>query len=442
MAPETPESKDEEFSTPHLPERYQNVVKAKRQKRIRRNALVVIAAILVLAGLYLLFTGPDGVAVSLPSLHPDQMSVKGPADPAAVNVTTSAATGDLSSVRKGPGLSGTLPSGTIAPESALEQIRNTYPEPAYTVTGADFSTGRGRPLFEFTIHDNTAAGGPDIAACIDAVSGKPYSVGEEKAAIPRDAARNKAVSSNPGLSADRVLLDFSSSTDNGPVWNYVLYSGDRRAGVGTIDATTGELKAFARYPAPDGRSATAAIAVAKARTLAEHYIANHNGGQLPLNMSSVQYTPNPAGTGTVAGQYTFHFDRIYLDYPTDVDGFLVTVDAVTGEISGYSGQWTTQDYAFSVAYEPDVVRREATFAVMQRAMKEYPDAGSGLRIVSAELRWKNRVPYGTIPRPGTIPLGWKVIFDDDTIRANASAMPGIAWVDVQSGDFIEFSYRH
>jgi hypothetical protein len=91
---------------------------------------------------------------------------------------------------------------------------------------------------------------------------------------------------------------------------------------------------------------------------------------------------------------------------------------------------------------PDVIRREATFAVMQKAREQFPADVAGLRIRSAEIRWKNKVPYGTVPRPGTIPLAWKVVFDDAVIRANASAEPAVAWVDVQSGDFISFEYRH
>jgi hypothetical protein len=159
-------------------------------------------------------------------------------------------------------------------------------------------------------------------------------------------------------------------------------------------------------------------------------------------MSEYRYEPIPAPAGTVAGRHVFVFERTFQDYPADTDGFTVMVDAATGEVIGYSQQWTTPEHAFFAVTEPEIIRREATFAVMQRAKEEYPDAVAGLRIISAEIRWKNKVPYGTIPRPGTIPLGWKVVFDDDFIRGNTTATPGVAWIDVQSGDFISFDYRH
>ena len=440
MAAEPPGGTDEDFTSPHLPERYQSAVRAKRRRRIRRNALIAVAVLGVIAVLVVVSGVFSGPAPLLSFLHSGQGSGTGP-EGAEANVTPAAETGGMSSVRQGPGLSGTLPAGTVAPGQALERIRADYPEPVYSVLSADFITGRGRPLYEFTIRD-TSGSGPALTAWIDAASGNPYSPGEENAAIPRDAARSRALGANPGITADRVILDYSGSADTGQAWTYAIYTGNRKAAVGTIDAVTGEQKAFARFPAPEGRPAAASVSATRARSLAEHYIADHNGGQLPLNMTAVQYSPIAGGSGTVAGQYTFRFERLYLDYPTDADGFLVTVDAVTGDVTGYSGQWTTPDYAFSAAYEPDVVKREATFAVMQRAKAEYPDAVSGLRIISAELRWKNRVPYGTVPRPGTIPLGWKVVFDDDVIRANTSATAGVAWIDVQSGAFMSFDYQH
>jgi len=67
---------------------------------------------------------------------------------------------------------------------------------------------------------------------------------------------------------------------------------------------------------------------------------------------------------------------------------------------------------------------------------------SGLRIVSAEIKWKDQHPYGVTPRPGSIPLAWKVVFDDDIIRTNSSAKPAVAWVDAQTSSILDFEYQH
>ncbi|MCK9580173.1 MAG: hypothetical protein M0Q92_06950 [Methanoregula sp.] len=181
---------------------------------------------------------------------------------------------------------------------------------------------------------------------------------------------------------------------------------------------------------------------ARAQKIAEQYIIEQNSGQLPLKMSRSEYEQIALPSGTVAGQYIIEYERIYQDYPTDVDGFTVIVDAVSGEVVEYTHQWTTQEYAFSTYSQLGVTRLEATFAVMQKAKEQYPDDIDTLQIRSADIRWKNNVPDGTVPRPGSIPLAWKVVFDDDTIRTSASAKPGVAWVDVQTGEFIAFDYQH
>jgi hypothetical protein len=150
------------------------------------------------------------------------------------------------------------------------------------------------------------------------------------------------------------------------------------------------------------------------------------------------------GTPSVpaAGQYVFAWERQFLDYPVDTDGIVVAVDAVTGDVVGYNKQWTTSDFAFSQTIELAVAQREATFAVMQEAKKHYPDSVESIRIISAEMRWNNLHDPGTSQRPGSVPLEWKVVFDDAAIRADNSLSPGVGWVDIQSGTVTGMEYRH
>ena len=184
------------------------------------------------------------------------------------------------------------------------------------------------------------------------------------------------------------------------------------------------------------------IDAVRARDIADNYVIRQNNGPLPLNMSRSWYEPADLSTGRDAGQYTLIYERTYQDIPTDVDGFTVIINAATGEVIGYTSQWTTPEYAFLAATQADIVKHEATFAVLQRARELYPDQADGLRIISTDLRWMNKVPDGTVPRPGSIPLAWKVLFDDEIIRADMSAQPAIAWVDAHSGEFLTFDYRH
>jgi hypothetical protein len=445
MAPAASDEDNEEFNSPHLPERYRQQVKAKKQRRLKKRLLIAAAVILILAatGLILVWAAGSifsGLPASSPQ-HPSPAAADPHLQPAGTTPWNNT-TNSTDTFTKGPGLAAPLPTGVIPLDRAVAALRADYPESEFAIRSADLTSGGGRFLYAFTLRPAVDGSGPDVLATLDARTGNTYSPGEETAGISRADARKQALSFFPALHPDRSILVFSSSADSGKQWDFVLYEGDTAVAAGTFDADSGKVYSFFRYLPAEGRPATPAVDTDRARAIADRYIIDKNSGQLPLNMSSVRYQPFSPHSGPVAGQYVFFYERTFQDFLTDMDGFEVIVDAVTGDVTGYTQQWTTPEYAFSASAEPDIIRREATFAVMQKAKEQYPANVAGLRIISAELRWKNRVPYGTIPRPGTIPLAWKVVFDDVVIRANASGGPGIAWVDMQTGNVISFEYRH
>lgn len=430
------DSENDEFNTPHLPERYHQTVKAKRQRRLKKQVLMAAGAVLIVVVLYLLVNwAAGGIFATLPSVSYGQI-------PAVTGtVTPNSSVTVVPSFTQGAGLASPLPEGVLPLEKAVAALNSDYPSADYTILSADLTGQSGRFLYRFGIRDSEGAS-PETTVFIDARSGKAYSPGEESVKISRSDAKQRTLAAFSSLHPDRCILALTGNADEGMWWEFVLFGNGAKVATGILDADSGEMAGWAEIINPEGRPAVPAVDAERARSIADRYIIGHNGGQLPLNMSEYRYEPATVDSGTVAGQHMFVFERTFQDIPTDVDGFTVTVDAVTGEVIGYRQQWITPEHAFFSVTGPDVIRREATFAVMQRAKEEYPDAIAGLRIISAEIRWKNKMPYGSVPRPGTIPLGWKVVFDDDFIRGNASAKPGIAWIDVQSGDFIEFDYRH
>ncbi|HEX3001868.1 MAG TPA: hypothetical protein VHN82_05815, partial [Methanoregula sp.] len=72
----------------------------------------------------------------------------------------------------------------------------------------------------------------------------------------------------------------------------------------------------------------------------------------------------------------------------------------------------------------------------------FPDPVESIRIVSSEMRWNNRHGPGVSQRPGTVPLAWKISFDDEVIRSNTSPSRAVAWVDIQTGNVTAMEYRH
>jgi hypothetical protein len=79
---------------------------------------------------------------------------------------------------------------------------------------------------------------------------------------------------------------------------------------------------------------------------------------------------------------------------------------------------------------------------MQAAKTKFPLSVESVRIISADIRWNNRHTPGITQRPGSVPLAWKVLFDDATIRADPTLPQGIGWVDIQTGNVTELEYRH
>ena len=147
---------------------------------------------------------------------------------------------------------------------------------------------------------------------------------------------------------------------------------------------------FNRTIHPGGRSQNPVMTMGNARQIADSTINNRNNGILSINMSDGRYIPLATPGGNVAGSYRFIYNRIIQDYPCDVDGFIVSVDAVSGEITEYVQRWQTPDNAFMIIETPVVVRYDAIYTVQAKAKTLYPSSISGLSIISAERRWKDR----------------------------------------------------
>jgi len=443
MAAEAHDNENEDFNTPHLPERYHLTVKAKKRQRLKKQVLMAGAAVIVIALMYFLLSwAAGGLFSGMQASSPVTATGSVQSAEDASGAATMNSTGNTTpAFRQGAALTPPLPAGVIAPDAAVAALQAGYPAADYTIIEMDLTQSHGRPLYRFDIEPSS--GSSSLSPIfVDAATGSFYSPGEETAGIPRDNAEQRARAAFPALGAERCTLTFTTNNNGQKLWEYSLHRGSHILATGTLDAETGEMIASARVIQPENRPAVPVLDTERALAVADRYIIDKNGGQLPLNMSRSYYEPAASSSGIVAGQYVFVYERMFQDIPTDVDGFIVTVDAVTGEVTGYTRQWTTPEHAFSASAQPDIIRREATFAVLQKAKEQYPEYVGGLRIISADIRWKNEVPYGTVPRPGTIPLAWKVIFDDEVIRADASAQPAVAWVDAQSGEFLAFEYRH
>jgi hypothetical protein len=209
-----------------------------------------------------------------------------------------------------------------------------------------------------------------------------------------------------------------------------------------MDQETGQIFSFTRSIPWEGRQADPLLDSNTAQKIADRYIFDKNRALLSLNMSEAQYNPLRFSQKTVAGHYVFIYNRIVQEIPCDNDGFTISVDSLTGEVIGYDRRWNTPDSAFSITVDPLVTRSGATFAILKKAQEMYPASGDGLSIISSEIRWKDHPSQGSVPRPGSIPLAWKVLFTDEIIRAKQPLVPAVGWVDTQTGAILDINYQH
>ena len=435
-------TRQDDPDAPYLPERYRQQVQAKKQRRIFKKIVTagIVIVIFVVASLLLINVIPV-LSPPNPQTSPGTpVPTPGEQSPApVVNVTVSVTPAYV----KGTGISTLHSPDVLSLDKAISLLLEEYPAETHTLISANLTDRySGLLLYEFTIQPaNRSSTGTPFTVFNNAVTGEPYTQGEENARITAKQAQDLVRKAFPALKPDQVIVRYNTSTDSGRMWSFVVVTGTSRVLTGTLDAETGLISSFTQTIPVLGRPAEPVLDMPAAQKIAARYISDHNG-PVAVNMSEGQYFPLGIPSDPVAGQYVFTFNRIVKDIPCNDDGFIVGVDSVTGEITAYNRHWSAPDNAFSVASDPLVLKREATFAVLQQAKEMFPESVSGLRVISTEIRWKDQYSSGVTPRPGSIPLAWKVTFDDDIIRANRSAQPAIAWVDAQTGSILDFQYRH
>jgi hypothetical protein len=426
----------------YLPERYWQQVRAKKQRRIYKQLLTAGIVIVVFIIAFFLLNG----ILQVPQLS---TPIKSPVTPSlptgeqnlpfVVNVTTAVTPGYETET----GISALHSPDMLSLNNAVSFLRMDFPAETYTLISVNLTDQySGHMLYEFVIQpvDRSLTGTP-FTVYDDAVTGEPYTPGQENARITMEQAQDLARKAFPGIRSDQIRVRYSASPESGRIWNFALIKGTTPILTGTMDAETGLISSFTQTIQNVGRAVGPVLDMTDAQKIADTYISGHNG-PVAINMSDSGYFPLGSPSDPVAGHYVFIYNRIVNNIPCEDDGFIMSVDSETGEIIAYERHWNSPDNAFSVTSEPLVLKREATFTVLQRATETYPELGGGLRIVSAEIKWKDQHSYGVIPRPGSIPLAWKVTFDDDIIRANSSAKPAMAWVDAQTGGILDFEYRH
>jgi len=451
---EVPVAWDNDFSEPYLPDRYQQKIRKKQRGRLLKKILAIALALaiiaIVLIGIFgLSSTGttdtqvptPESTALVSPAVI--TASTLSQATPAIADTLTVTAT-PIRPYTIAPGVPVTVTGNSLDLEGAVAAFRSYYPESQYAIRSVNYSTGSTHSLFGFEVFplENIQKKIPFVIF-IDAATGTPYTPGAETAPITESQAERIAATAFPAHSLDTTKIWYTVSPAYGNVWQFSFSSGSLPLVSGRIDAETGEILSFSRHIPASDRKTSPSITQDVAQDHALRFITEKNGvTDLPLNLTSSRYDSWGTPSVPAAGEFVLSFERQYLDHPVDTDGITVAVDAETGTVIGYDRVWTTPDFAFSPSGDRTVMQRDAIFAVMEAAKNRFPTNVESIRIISSQLRWNNQHITGTSQRPGSVPLEWKVVFDDTTIRADPSLGVGIGWVDIQTGNVTSLNYVH
>jgi hypothetical protein len=435
----------------YLPERYKQKIEAKKRWRLIKKIVVICTIVAIGSVVFLILSGAlsdslnqpppviPGSLVAVPEITPTTLSGE-PGIPLAQN-TTALRPGDITENKRGT----TQPTSDMqSQDNANASLRQDYPASEYSlisVNGTDLYADR--TLYEYKIKQiNTSEEGSGFSVFIDARTGDFFTPGQENAKITADRAKYLVTEAFPLLHPEMVRVRYNNSPDSARAWVFTLYRDNAIILTGAMDPETGQIFSFTRNIPWEGRQTDPLLDMNAAQKIADRYIFDKNSVSLALNTSEARYNPLRFPQKTVAGHYVFVYNRLVQDIPCDTEGFTISVDSLTGEISGYDRRWNIPDSAFSLATDPLITRTGATFAVLKKAQETYPTAVDGLAIISAEIRWKDSPSQNSTPRPGSIPLAWKVLFTDEVIRAKPLSSPGVAWVDVQTGKILDFYYEH
>ncbi|ADL08617.1 YcdB/YcdC domain-containing protein [Thermosediminibacter oceani] len=143
---------------------------------------------------------------------------------------------------------------------------------------------------------------------------------------------------------DKFSIDYSE-TSEGRMWNLNWSTSKepyKRLYV-TVDADRGYIKHLSNYSGEDTRKGTLLPKISEedAKKIAQGFATKLQPEEFAMTVYRRQVAPPVRPLIDVhTRQYHLYFERVYEGIPVIDNGFNITVDAFTGEVTNYSFQWT------------------------------------------------------------------------------------------------------
>jgi hypothetical protein len=277
----------------YLPQRYKMQIEAKKKRRQLKKIGVFCLIITICAVVYLILNG-----MLIGSLNQTPVQLPTSPVPSAATVplsqsgeTTTTLTWNVTVTKTpdiiiGEGVPVQSTRDIMSLDAATASLRQDYPAAAYLLVSVNITDQYAdMNLYEFRIKQvNTSPDDTGLSVFIDARTGDPFTLGQERARITADMAKTLVSNNFITYHPEKIRVKYHNSTDSLQEWIFTLYRNNTTILTGTMDTDTGQIVSFSKTIERLGRQANPALDISAAQRIADRYIIDRNGFPLPLNI--------------------------------------------------------------------------------------------------------------------------------------------------------------
>ncbi|WP_161937573.1 YcdB/YcdC domain-containing protein [Methanoculleus thermophilus] len=284
---------------------------------------------------------------------------------------------------------------------------------------------------------------PEATASPGATPAQPSSgglLGEEEARSLAVAALEREM---PGIRIERMVAEPYDVQTYGDVWRFRVKAEDDPDLEGDIsvwiDAADGEMVYFL-----DGRDyyrpADPSVTIEAAEEIANAYLRERKESSDVVKTVAVLSTVDTP-LGSRNGPYHFVYQRSIDGVLCLYDGVTLDIDSIDGRVVSYHKAWRVSDNDTTADPDPSITEDAAQERVLAYLNDTYGTDPGEIVIRATELRWYDLAArQRRSQEPVSVPLAWRIEFDDERYRSQDPPRTTTVWIDAHSGEILSAAY--
>lgn len=284
---------------------------------------------------------------------------------------------------------------------------------------------------------------PEATASPGATPAQPSSgglLGEEEARSLAVAALEREM---PGIRIERMVAEPYDVQTYGDVWRFRVKAEDDPDLEGDIsvwiDAADGEMVYFL-----DGRDyyrpADPSVTIEAAEEIANAYLRERKESSDVVKTVAVLSTVDTP-LGSRNGPYHFVYQRSIDGVLCLYDGVTLDIDSIDGRVVSYHKAWRVSDNDTMTDPAPSITKDAAQDRVLAYLNATCGTDPGDIAVRSTGLLWYDlAAQHRRSQDPVTVPLAWRVEFDDEWYRSQDPPRTATLWIDAHSGEVLSAAY--